>query len=100
MIQIANSKQFTTAVQRLTRERMKVRRAETHMWEVTNTAKAHTYHVRFIRQDGRLFATCDCPAGLRHHRAPLVCKHLAAAVLTLRGIQEMRRQTAAGSGNE
>jgi hypothetical protein len=39
MIQIQNKEQFTTAAARLQKERMKVRRAEAHKWEVTNTAE-------------------------------------------------------------
>ena len=56
MIQIQSSKQFTKAAERLTRERMNVRRAEPHMWEVTNKSKGTSYNVRFTRQEGSLFA--------------------------------------------
>jgi uncharacterized Zn finger protein len=91
MIQIQNPNQFTKAAERLQRELMGVRRSEAHLGEVTNKAKGVTYNVRFTRQDGNLFASCDCPAGLRHGRHPLVCKHLAAVVIFLRGIQQMRR---------
>lgn len=97
MIQIQNSSQFSRAAERLQREPMKVRRAEPHMWEVTNKTKGTRYHVRFTRTAAGLFASCDCPAGLRHGRAPLVCKHVTAAVMVVRGIQEMRRQAAAVS---
>ena len=92
MIQIQNPNQFTRAAERLQRERMGVRRAEAHMYEVTNKAKGVRYHVCFTRQDGSLFASCDCPAGLRHGRQPLVCKHLAAVVIFLRAIREMKRR--------
>jgi uncharacterized Zn finger protein len=92
MIQIQSPEQFTKAAERLTRERMNVRRAEAHMYEVTNKAKGSRYHVRFTQRDGRTFASCDCPAGLRHGRAPLVCKHLAAVVIYLRAIREMRKR--------
>ena len=91
MIQIQRAEQFTRAAERLERERMGVRRAEAHMYEVTNKAKGVRYHVRFVRHDGNLFASCYCPAGLRHGRHPLVCKHLAAVVIFLRGVQQMRR---------
>jgi len=91
MIQIQRSEQFTKAAERLQRERMGVRRAEAHMYEVTNKAKDVTYHVRFTRKGESLFASCDCPAGLRHGRQPLICKHLAAVVIFLRGIRQMRR---------
>lgn len=91
MIQIQNPNQFTKAAERLQREPMRVRRAEPHMYEVTNKAKGTRYHVRLTRLDGSLFIGCDCPAGLRHGKAPLVCKHMAATIITLRGIQQMRR---------
>ena len=94
MIQIQNPNQFTKAAERLQRERMGVRRSEAHLYAVTNKAKGVTYNVRFTRQDGSLFASCDCAAGLRHGRTPLMCKHVAAAVIVVRGIQEMRRQAA------
>lgn len=92
MIQIQRAEQFTTAAARLERERMGVRRFEPHAYEVINKAKGHTYHVRFERVDGRLFGSCDCPAGLRHGKSPLVCKHLAACVIYLRAVQAMRRR--------
>jgi hypothetical protein len=92
MVQIQRAEQFTRAAERLQRERMGVRRAEPHMYEVTNKSKGVRYHVRFTRQDGNLFASCDCPAGLRHGRQPLVCKHLAAVVIFLRAIREMKRR--------
>jgi hypothetical protein len=92
MIQIQRAEQFTRAADRLTKERMSVRRAEPHMYEVTNKSKGVCYHVRFTRQEGNLFASCDCPAGLRHGRQPLVCKHLAAVVIFLRAIREMKRR--------
>jgi uncharacterized Zn finger protein len=95
MIQIQNPNQFTKAAERLQRERMGVRRAEAHMYEVTNKSKGTHYHVRFTRLNGSLFASCDCAAGLRHGRAPLMCKHVAAAVMVVRGVQEMRRQAEA-----
>src|SRR4051812_34138231 len=100
MIQIQNSNQFSRAAERLQNERMGVRRAEAHMYEVTNKTKGTRYHVRFTRQDGSLFAGCDYPAGTRHHRAPVMCKHVAAAVMVVRGIQEMRRQAAAPADHD
>jgi uncharacterized Zn finger protein len=95
MIQLQSKSQFTTAAARLQKERMKVRRTEAHKWEVTNTTKGVTYNVRFTRRDSGLFASCDCKAGLRHNQAPLMCKHVCAAVLVLRGIQEARQTAAA-----
>lgn len=92
MIQIQRAEQFTRAAERLQSERIGVRRAEPHTYEVTNKSKGVRYHVRFTRQKGNLFASCDCPAGLRHGRRPLVCKHLAAVVIFLRAIREMKRR--------
>jgi uncharacterized Zn finger protein len=92
MIQIQRAEQFTRAAERLQNERMSVRRAEAHLYEVTNKSKGVRYHVRFTRRDGSLFASCTCPAGLRHGRQPLVCKHLAAAIIYLRAIRDMRRR--------
>jgi uncharacterized Zn finger protein len=97
VIQIQSAAQFTRAAERLQHERMGVRRAEPHLYEVTNKSKGSQYHVRFTRTSAGLFASCDCAAGLRHGRAPLMCKHVAAAVMVVRGIQEMRRQAAAVS---
>lgn len=91
MIQIQSAKQFERAAARLQNERMGVRRAEAHMYEVTNKTKGVSYHVRFHRQNDSLFGSCDCPAGIRHGQRPLVCKHLAAVVIFLRGIRAMRR---------
>lgn len=94
MIQIQSAEQFTRAAERLTRERMGVRKAEAHAYEVTNKSKGTRYTVRFFNRDGRTFASCDCPAGLRHNRAPLVCKHLAAVIIFLRGLRAMRERAA------
>ena len=70
---------------------MGVRRHEPHLYEVTNKTKGHSYYVRITRRGGAVFGSCTCPAGLRHGRQPLVCKHLAAVVIFLRGIRQMRR---------
>jgi uncharacterized Zn finger protein len=91
MIQIQRPEQFTKAADRLQREHMGVRRQEPHLYEVTNKTKGHSYHVRITRRGGAVFGSRTCPAGLRHGRQPLVCKHLAAVVIFLRGIQQMRR---------
>jgi uncharacterized Zn finger protein len=90
MIHIQHPEQFMKAAERLTKERMGVRRAEAHMYEVTNKAKGATYHVRFSSDGSSLFGSCDCPAGIRHGQRPLVCKHLAAVVIFLRAIRQMR----------
>lgn len=91
MIQIQRPEQFTKAVERLTREPQSIRRHEPNLYEVTNKTKGHTYHVRIERRAGQTFGACTCAAGMRHNLRPLVCKHLAAVVLFLRGIQAMRR---------
>lgn len=92
MIQIQSRQQFTKAAERLTRERMGVRKSEAHAYEVTNKAKGTRYTVRFHRLQGRTFVSCDCKAGLRHDRAPLVCKHLAAVVMFVRAVRGMRER--------
>ena len=91
MIQIQRREQFTKAAERLAKEHMGVRRHEPHLYEVTNKAKGSRYHVRISRQNGLTFGSCTCPAGLRHGRAPLVCKHLCAVVIYLRALAAMRR---------
>jgi uncharacterized Zn finger protein len=90
MIQIQSRQQFERAAERLTKERMGVRKFEAHAYEVTNKAKGTRYHVRFTQRASQTFASCDCPAGIRHGKAPLVCKHLAAVVIFLRGVRAMR----------
>ncbi len=95
MIQIQSASQFTTAAARLQKERMGVRRSAAHLYEVTNKAKGHTYNVRFTSRDGQTFASCDCPAGIRHNRAPLVCKHLVAAIIYVRAIRDAREMATA-----
>lgn len=93
MIQIQRREQFTKAADRLNREPQSIRRHEPGLYEVTNKAKGYTYHVRISRQDGQTFGACTCEAGTPHHgrRVPVVCKHLAAVVLFLRAVREMRR---------
>ena len=93
MIQIQNPGQFAKAADRLNREPQSIRRHEPGLYEVTNKAKGHTYHVRITRQSGQTFGTCTCEAGTPHYgrRVPVVCKHLAAVVLFLRAVREMRR---------
>jgi uncharacterized Zn finger protein len=92
MIQIQCPQQFTNAAARLRKERQSIRRHEPHLYEVTNKANGHSYHVRISRRNGRTFGSCTCPAGLRHGQHPLVCKHLCAVVIYLRAIREMRRR--------
>jgi uncharacterized Zn finger protein len=92
MIQIQRPEQFTKAAERLTKEPQSIRRQEPHLYEVTNKTKGHAYHVRIKRRSGQTFGSCTCKAGLRHGRAPLVCKHLAAVVIFLRAIRSMRQR--------
>ena len=92
MIQIQSKEQFERAAERLTKERMGVRRQEPHLYEVTNKSKGTRYHVRFTQRDGRTFASCDCAAGLRHGKAPLICKHLAATLIFVRALRAMRQR--------
>ena len=69
-----------------------IRRQESHLYEVTNKRKGTRYHVRITRMNGETFGSCTCKAGLRHNRAPLVCKHLAAVVIYLRALKAMRER--------
>ncbi len=94
MIQISRPEQFTRAAARLNTERQSIRRHEPGLYSVTNIVKGHTYHVRISRQNGLTFGACTCKAGLSHGRRPLVCKHLTAVVIYLRGLQAMRRHAA------
>ena len=96
MIQIQRREQFTNAAARLQKEHMSVRLYEPRLYEVTNKAKGHTYHVRIERKDGKTFGTCTCEAGTPHtgKRVPMVCKHLLAAVLFHRALYMMRRRAA------
>jgi uncharacterized Zn finger protein len=93
MIQIQRREQFTKAADRLNREPQSIRRHEPGLYEVTNKAKGHVYHVRIERREGQTFGTCTCEAGTPHRgrRVPLVCKHLAAVVIFLRAVRAMRR---------
>ena len=95
MIQIQRREQFSRAAERLHKEPQSIRRHEPHLYEVTNKAKGHQYHVRIESRNGLTFGTCTCEAGTPHagRRVPTVCKHLAAVVLFLRAVREMRRRT-------
>ena len=67
MIQIQRREQFTDAAARLRKEHMSVRLYEPRLYEVTNKAKGHTYHVRIERKGGKTFGTCTCEAGNAAH---------------------------------
>jgi hypothetical protein len=94
MIQIQRAEQFTNAAARLTKERMRIARHEPGFYRVENSTKGCTYHVRIERRDNMTFGTCTCEAGTpsRCNSRPLVCKHLAAIVIYLRAIREMRKR--------
>lgn len=92
MIQIQRREQFTKAADRLNREPQSIRRQEPHLYEVTNKTKGTRYHVRITRQGDQTFGSCTCKAGLRHGKAPLACKHLAAVIIYLRALRAMRRR--------
>jgi uncharacterized Zn finger protein len=95
MIQILNRQQFSRAAERLLTEHMHVSRHEANFYRVTNQAKGHTYYVRISRHLGHTFGKCTCEAGTPtkgKNRVPMVCKHLAAVVLVLRAVRDMRRR--------
>jgi hypothetical protein len=93
MIQIQSKAQFERAAARLTKERMRVARHEPGFYRVENSTKGRTYHVRIARNMLGTFGTCTCEAGTpsRRNSQPLVCKHLCAVVIVLRGIRDARR---------
>ena len=93
MIQITGGNQFRNAAARLQKERMGVRRHEVGKYDVTNKAKGHNYLVSFVKIGGRVFGTCTCEAGLpmKGNRVPMVCKHLAAAVIFHNAVNAARR---------
>ena len=55
MIQVQRREQFTKAADRLNKEPQSIRRAEPHLYEVTNKTKGTQYHVRITRQNGETF---------------------------------------------
>ena len=93
MIQITGGNQFKNAAARLRKERMGVRRHEAGKYDVTNKTKGHNYLVSFVKIGGKVFGTCTCEAGLpmKGNRVPMVCKHLAAAVIFHNATNAMRR---------
>jgi hypothetical protein len=94
MIEIQRPEQFTKAAARLLKEPQAVRPHSPGLYEITNKVKGNTYLARVTRFDGKLFIHCDCYAGNppEGNRAPLVCKHVAALVIFLRAVREMRRR--------
>ncbi len=93
MIQIQRREQFTKAIERARRERMFVQPVRFREYAVTNRSNGRRYFVQFEVRDGKKFGTCNCEAGtpMRGNHAPLVCKHLLAA-LTLH-VALMRQQS-------
>lgn len=102
MIQIQSKEQFTKAAARLQKERMRVARHEPGFYRVENKTKGRTYHVRIERNTLGTFGTCTCEAGTpsRRNSSPMICKHLCATIIYLRGLREMRRQAAAVSEHD
>lgn len=82
MIQIQGPQQFTKAAERCRKERMLVRPAGFRRYYVTNRSNSHQYEVFFSMMNGKRFGACNCAAGypMQGNRAPMVCKHLAAAL--------------------
>ena len=96
MIHLQRPEQFARAAERARAERQFVRRLETNLYEVTNLAKrGRPYLVRFTNLDAGWFAHCDCEAGHptkgRGPLVPLMCKHVFAACVLIKGISAMRR---------
>ena len=83
MIQIQGRQQFTKAQERAKRDRLLVRVAGFRRYMVTNRATGRTYEVFFSILNGKKFGACNCEAGypMNSKRAPVVCKHLFAALL-------------------
>ena len=95
MIEIQRKEQFTRAAERLRDEHMRITRHESGFYRVQNLTKNHTYYVRISQQNGKTFGHCLCEAGhptKGRNRVPLVCKHLAAVVIFLRAVRDMRRR--------
>jgi hypothetical protein len=63
MIQIQARGQFTKAAERAGKERMRVRRYEPGVYEVTNKQKGHSYLVHLVRLGANVFGKCTCEAG-------------------------------------
>jgi hypothetical protein len=93
MIEVQRREQFTKAAERLLSEPQSIRRHEPGLWIVTNKKKGHAYSVRLVQQSGKSFMRCGCEAGTptKGRRVPVVCKHMAALVIFLRAVREMRR---------
>lgn len=97
MIRIQNPEQFRRAAERLRTEPQAIRRVEPHLYMVRNKVKNTGYSVRFSRNEFGTFAECSCPAGTPKNRRgqPQPCKHVAAILVFLRAVREMRRRACA-----
>jgi hypothetical protein len=82
MIQIQREGQFRNAACRAKTEGMHVKPLDALRYHVTNKTCGTRYTVRFVTINGKPFGQCSCEAGTptRADEAPLVCKHLFAAV--------------------
>jgi len=93
MIEIQSKQQFTNAIERARRERMRVSMIRFREYQVLNRSNGRRYVVRFEMQNGKKFGTCSCEAGspMQSRHRPMVCKHLLAA-LTLHLTLAAQRQ--------
>src|SRR5919205_2539775 len=66
MIQIQRREQFSRAAGMLNKEPQSIRRQEPGLYEVTDKAKGHAYHVRIERRAGQTSGACACEAGTPH----------------------------------
>jgi hypothetical protein len=98
MIEIKGRDQFKNAAERITKEKLNVRRFEPSAYTVVNVTKmSGAYIVRFYKRDEKIFGACDCEAGKPTKgaaRVPRECKHLLAAILTHNAVNAMRRAAA------
>src|SRR5438105_2374258 len=95
MIQIQSPRQFAHAGDRLREEHMRVTSHESVFCRVQHLTKNLTYFVSISRRLGHTFGRCTCEAGTPtkgRNRVPMVCKHLAAVVMVLRAVRDMRRR--------
>lgn len=93
MIELTGPNQFARAAARAAKEHHHVSRHEANLFRVKNLSKGNVYYVRFTRQGGKTFVTCDCEAGTptTGRRIPLICKHAFVACLFIKAVSAMRR---------
>lgn len=99
MIQIQREGQFANAMRRAKTEGMHVRPTGQLTYEVTNKTRGTRYRVRFVSINGKPFGQCSCAAGTPTHadQAPLVCKHLFAAVTVHLALARMQAKAMTAS---